>query len=126
MPRQVFNQVAAEELAANSDWPIVKFAEIMFLFPKTDDGDDDAYTYPIGDEFYAKGKNNVAKDAYKHTLERLATFQAFNPEAPLCSKYWKFKTELLTRGMNSWFVPSITPTTEGTPEESQTFAARLG
>ena len=126
MPRQVFNQDASEELAAASDWPIVKFAEIMFLFPKMDGGDDDAYPYPIGDEFYAMGKINVAKDAYKHTLERLATFQAFNPEAPLCSKYWKFKTELLTRGMNSWFVPSITPTTEGTPEETQTFAARLG
>jgi len=125
MPRQVFSEDESKELAKDSEWPVVKFAEIMFLFPKNEGGDEDAYPYAIGDEFYAMGKINVAKDAFRHTFERLATFQTFNPEAPLCEKYWKFKTELLTRGMNSWFVPSITPTTEGAPDEIKAFASRL-
>lgn len=125
MPQMVFSEEEAEELKKESEWPVVAFAEIMFLFPKGESEEDDTYPYAVGDEFYAMGKINVAKDAYKHTFKRLATFSAFNPEAPLCEKYWKFKTELLTRGMNSWFVPSITPTTEGTPDEIKIFAARL-
>lgn len=125
MPRQVFSEEEAKELSKESDHNVIKFAEILFIFPKGEKEDEDVYPYPIGDELYAMGKINVAKDAFKYTFERLATFQTFNPDSPICVKYWKFKTELLTRGMNSWFVPSITPTTEGTADEIQKFAARL-
>ena len=34
MPRQVFTEEEAKELAKNSDFNVVPFAEIIFLFPK--------------------------------------------------------------------------------------------
>ena len=125
MPRQVFTEEEAKELAKNSDFNVIPFAEIIFLFPKNDNADEDAFPFPIGDDFYALGKINVAKDAFKFTYKRLATFQLFNSTSPICIKVWKFKTELLTKGVHSYFVPSVTPTTEYSPEGIAEFASTL-
>ena len=99
---------AAKELEEDSEHEILEFAELTMNFPKPEGGDETAYPFPIGDEFYAMGRLDVSKGAYRNTYKRLARFAAFNPEVPLCKKLWTFKSELLTRGQVAWYSPSLT------------------
>jgi hypothetical protein len=124
IPRIVTTQQAADELAGNSSYGIVEFAEIILLIPQVGD-DDEAFPYPIGDSNYQLGRITVQKDAYRLTYKRLFTFQTFNPKVPVSSRMWKFGSELLTKGKYSWFVPTLTITKEAAPAEVAEFAARL-
>ena len=125
IPRIASNEEQKAAIEADSAFGTVEFAEIILLFPKPEDADDDLYPYPIGDDSYALGKINVAKDGYRCTFKRLATFSAFNPDMPLCAKLWKFKAELLTRGMNSWYVPSLQASKDDAPEDVKSFITRI-
>ena len=125
IPRIANTEEQKLAIEGDSVFGTIEFAEIILLFPKPKGADDDLYPYPIGDAYYALGKVNVAKDGYRCTYKRLATFSAFNPDMPLCAKLWKFKAELLTRGMNSWYVPSLQASTEDSPEDVKGFITRI-
>lgn len=125
IPRIANTEEQKLAIEGDSAFGTIEFAEIILLFPKPEGADDDLYPYPIGDDSYALGKINVAKDGYRCTFKRLATFSAFNPDMPLCAKLWKFKAELLTRGMNSWYVPSLQATKENAPEDVKSFITRI-
>jgi hypothetical protein len=125
IPRIASTQEVKEAIENDSAFGTIEFAEITLLFPKPEGADDDLYPFPIGDATYALGKVNVAKDGYRCTYKRLATFSAFNPDMPICAKMWKFRAELLTRGMNSWYVPSLQATTEDSPEDVKGFITRI-
>ena len=128
MPRLASTEEQKSEIDADSEYGTIEFAEVILLFPMPEDAGEDKqelYPYPIGDGAYALGKLNVAKDAYRCTFKRLATFSAFNPDFPLCAKLWNFKAELLTRGRHSWYVPSLTVSKEDAPEEVRTFVTRI-
>lgn len=125
IPRIANTEEQRKSIEDDSVFGTIEFAEITLLFPKPEGADDDLYPYPIGDGSYALGKVNVAKDGYRCTYKRLATFAAFNPDMPLCAKLWKFKAELLTRGMNSWYVPSFQATVDDSPEDVKGFITRI-
>jgi len=125
MPRLASTEEQKLEIDADSEYGTIEFAEVILLFPMREGADEELYPYPIGDGSYALGKLNVAKDAYRCTFKRLATFSAFNPELPLCAKLWHFKAELLTRGRHSWFVPSLTVSKGNSPEDVKTFITRI-
>jgi len=125
IPRIANTEEQKLAIEGDSAFGTIEFAEIILLFPKPEGADDDLYPYPIGDDSYALGKINVAKDGYRCTFKRLATFSAFNPDMPLCAKLWKFKAELLTRGMNSWYVPSLQASKEDASEAVKSFITRI-
>lgn len=108
IPRIAYTPEEMQALAAQSDYEMLEFAEITLMFkqPKGSENED-AYPYPIGDFQYAIGKINVAKDAYRQTYKRLATFAAFNKSIPLQSKLWNFQSSLMTKGKYSWYTPSL-------------------
>ena len=125
MPRLAWGEEEKAAIEADSEFGTIEFAEITLLFPMPEGADEEIYPYPIGNEQYALGKLNVAKDAYRCTYKRLATFSAFNPDTPLCEKTWKLKAELLTRGRHSWFVPSLTVSKDKSPEDVSSFVTRI-
>jgi len=106
--RVAYTEEASKELIADSEHEVIEFADITMLFPRPEGGDEAAYPFPIGDQFYSMGKLDVSKGAYRNTFKRLARFAAFNPDVPLVQKLWTFKTELLTRGQVAWYSPSLT------------------
>ena len=102
MPRIARSQEERDEIAKTSDYPMLEFADITMLFEKPDKTDvGAAYPFPIGDKLYALGRINVAKDAYRQTFKRLATFTLFNPETPPSTRYWDFTSSLISRGKYS-------------------------
>lgn len=108
IPRVAYSQEEADQIKANSEYDMLEFAEITLLFKKPEGSDNDAaYPFPIGDDNYAIGRINVAKDAYRQTFKRLATFAAFNPKALMQHRIWDFKSSLISRGKYSWFAPSL-------------------
>ena len=125
IPRIASTEEIKKAIEEDSAFGTIEFAEITLLFPKPEGADEDLYPYPIGDGSYALGKVNVAKDGYRCTYKRLVTFSAFNPDMPICAKMWKFKAELLTRGMNSWYVPSLQATNDDSPEDAKGFITRI-
>ena len=122
MPKIVATDAEAKELAANSNYEVTEFAEIILLIPQVGE-DDSLFPYPIGDKNYQIGRITVQKDAYRLTYKRLFTFQTFNPEVPVASRMWSFGTEVLSKGKYSWYVPTLSITKEPAPEEVAQFVA---
>jgi hypothetical protein len=124
MARMANTEAEARQLAAESDFDVIEVADIALLIPETE-GSGTTYPYPIGGVNYQIGKMTVQKDAYRMTFKRLFTFQALQPNVRLGSFFWKFGTELLTKGKYSWYVPTLSLTKEVVPDDVAAFAARL-
>lgn len=108
IPQVAYTQEDANRIEQNSEYEMLEFAEITLLFQQPEGNDDEAaYPFAIGDNNYAIGRINVAKDAYRQTFKRLATFAAFNPKASLQHRIWDFRSSLISRGKYSWFAPSL-------------------
>jgi len=127
MPRIASTIEEKEAIEAESEYGTIEFAEITLLIPKPDkEGPDEAvYPYPIGDEHFALGRINVAKDAYRMTYKRLATFSLFNEDLPVGHRLWTLKGEVMTKGKYSWFAPSLSITKNSPSDEVKTFISRL-
>ena len=110
MPKIANTAEQKHELGLASDWPLLEFAEITLLFQGGDDVE--TFPFPIGDDNYAMGRINVAKDAYRQTFKRLATFSVFNKTTPVHTRVWNFQSSSISRGKYSWFAPSLTITNE--------------
>ena len=117
IPQIAYSQEEADQIKATSEYDLLEFAEITILFKQPEGGDDAAYPFPIGDDNYAIGRLNVAKDAYRQTFKRLATFAAFNPDASLQHRLWDFKSSLISRGKYSWYAPSLS-VAQGEPTDA--------
>lgn len=105
VPRLAFSEDERAKLALDSEYSLLEFAEITLLFKGSDDSE--AFPYPIGSDFYAMGRINVAKDAYRQTFKRLYTFAQFNRKTPLHTREWNFKSTSISRGKYSWFAPQL-------------------
>ena len=122
IPQIAHSQKEADQIKANSEYEMLEFAEITLLFQQPEGNNDEAaYPFAIGDESYAIGRINVAKDAYRQTFKRLATFAAFNPKASLQHRIWDFKSSLISRGKYSWFAPSLAISQAEPTEEVKAF-----
>lgn len=122
IPQIAHSQEEADQIKANSEYDMLEFAEITILFKQPEGSDNDAaYPFPIGDDNYAIGRLNTAKDAYRQTFKRLATFAAFNPKASLQHRLWDFKSSLISRGKYSWFAPSLSIRQDEPTDEVKTF-----
>jgi len=127
IPRVAMSPERKEQLEAESDYPILEFADIVLLIEQPEDNEDEeAFAFPIGDKNYALAKLYVAKDAYRQTFKRIATFAAFNRTTSIQSIYWKFQTQLMEKGKYSWFVPSLTNTNDKAPEAVNEFLKTFG
>jgi len=120
MPQSANTEAEARELAAESNFEVLEFAEIVMLIPQPGD-DDTHFPYPIGNTNYQLGRLTVQKDAYRLTYKRLFTFATFNQTVPLSSRLWAFSSDLMSKGKYSWFVPSLSITKEETPAEVLAF-----
>jgi len=118
IPKIAYSKEEADRIAAKSEYGMLEFAEITLLF-KQPEGEDneEAYPFPIGDHQYALGRINVAKDAYRQTFKRLATFAAFNKAVPLQNRLWNFSSNIITKGKYSWYAPALSVSPE-TPDEA--------
>lgn len=119
IPRIANSQEEKVQLSLDSEYPILEFAEITLLFKGGDDAD--SFPFPLGDANYALGRINVAKDAYRQTFKRLATFAVFNKTTPIHERLWNFQSTAITRGKYSWFAPSLTITQDPPSEEVKGF-----
>jgi hypothetical protein len=120
MPKIANTEAEARELATESDFEILEFAEIVMLIPQPGD-DDTHFPYPIGDTNYQIGRLTVQKDAYRLTYKRLFTFATFNQNVALSARLWAFSSDLMTKGKYSWYVPSLSITKEETPADVLAF-----
>ena len=127
MPRIAQTEEQKAAIEADSEFGTIEFADITLLIPKPDkeDVDEAAYPYPIGDEYFALGRINVAKAAYRMTYKREATFSLFNSELPVSHRLWTLKSEVMTKGKYSWFAPSLTITKNEPSEEVINFVSRI-
>jgi hypothetical protein len=122
IPQIAYSQKEADDIKATSEYDMLEFAEITILFKQPEGSDNDAaYPFPIGDDNYAIGRLNTAKDAYRQTFKRLATFAAFNPKASLQHRLWDFKSSLISRGKYSWFAPSLSIRQDEPTDDVKTF-----
>ena len=124
MPKFASTQAEANELASQSSYEVIEFAEIVLLIPQVGE-DDTLFPYPIGETNYQIGRITVQKDAYRLTYKRLYTFQSFNPTVQVASRLWNFGTELMSKGKYSWYVPTLTITKLEAPKEAVEFAKVL-
>jgi hypothetical protein len=124
MPKIVSTEEAAKQLASDSEYEVLEFAEIIMLIPQIGD-DDDLFPYPIGDANYQIGRITVQKDAYRLTYKRLFTFQTFNPTVSVATRLWNFGTELMSKGKYSWYVPTLSITKGEAPAQAIEFANRV-
>lgn len=115
IPRIANSSEEKQQLSLDSEYPILEFAEITLLFKGGDDPE--AFPFPLGKDNYAMGRINVAKDAYRQTFKRLATFAVFNKKTPIHKRLWNFQSTAITRGKYSWFAPSLTITNEEPSDE---------
>ena len=126
IPRMAFTQDESDAIASQSEYDMIEFAEITLLIKQPDGASEEAYPFPIGDHQYSIGKINVAKDAYRQTFKRLATFAAFNRSVPIHTRIWSFAANTLSRGKYTWVAPSLTVTNAAPPaavtEFLETFA----
>ena len=122
IPRVAYTQEEAHRIEMESEYDMIEFAEITLLFEQPKGNDDEAaYPFAIGDGNYAIGRINVAKDAYRQTFKRLATFAAFNPKASMQHRIWDFKSSLISRGKYSWFAPSLGISKEAPSDDVKAF-----
>tara|TARA_R100000005_G_C4994841_1_gene201775 strand:- start:1187 stop:1861 length:675 start_codon:yes stop_codon:yes gene_type:complete len=120
-------QEEADEIQKDSKYGVIEFAEITLLFEAPEENEnEEAYPLAIGDKFYALGRLNVQKDAYKMTYKRITTFAAFNPQARLSEYQWTLKSVLLQRGNLEWYAPSLTITKNHTDEAVINFIGGFG
>ena len=138
IPRIANSQEERDEIAKTSEYPILEFADITLAIEKPEKTNAAAaFPFPIGGKFYALGRINTAKDAYRQTFKRLATFTMFNPDTPPFTRYWDFVSTLISGGKYSWYAPSLSFTAPDedseseatgveTPEDIQKFAANFG
>jgi hypothetical protein len=111
IPRIAYTPEDMQAIASQSEYDMLEFAEITLMFKQPENCEnEEAYPFPIGNHQYAIGKINVAKDAYRQTYKRLATFAAFNKSVPLQNKLWNFESSLMTKGKYSWYAPSLSIT----------------
>ena len=126
LPRIAETEEEKKAIDANSEYGTIEFADIILLIPQPEGNEDEgAYTVPIGDEMFAIGKLNAAKDAYRQTYKRLATFSTFNPDTPVSQRKWTFTADLLTKGKHRCDAPSLTITKEEPSGEALEFVNRL-
>lgn len=125
VPKIAKNPEELAAISANTEYPIIEFAEIVFMIPPGNDDEPDhsVYQFPIAGKQWAIGKLNVQKDAYRQTFKRLATFQGLNPTVPFYAKQWNLSVGLMTKGKYSWWVPSLKATDESVSEEVVKFLA---
>ena len=124
--RIAYTKEERDEIGKDSKWNMLEFADLILMFFKPDDTDsEDAYPFVVGDKQYALGKINVAKDGYRQTFKRLATFSLLNPDVPLPSRVWTLSSSIIQRGKYSWYAPGLSITSEETPEEVQKFTANF-
>jgi hypothetical protein len=123
IPRFANTKEEADRLAAESDYEVLEFAELVILIPQVDGADEELFPYPIGDNNYQLGRLTVQKDAYRLTYKRLFTFQTFNPNLPVAARMWTFGTELMSKGKYTWYVPTLSVTKTETPAEVLAFVA---
>lgn len=116
IPKVVGTEAEARELAAESSYEVLEFAELVLLIPQPGE-DDTNFPYPIGDKNYQIGRLTVQKDSYRLTYKRLFTFHTFNRDIPISSRLWTFSSDLMTKGKYSWYVPSLVITKGPTPPE---------
>ena len=122
IPQVAYSQDEVHRLEMESEYELIEFAEITLLFKQPEKDDNEAaYPFVIGDSNYALGRINVAKDAYRQTFKRLATFAAFNPKASLQHRIWDFKSDLISRGKYSWFAPSLSISQDEPTEDVKAF-----
>ena len=119
VPRIANSAEEKHQLGLDSEYGMLEFAEITLLFKGNDDVD--TFPFPLGKENYALGRINVAKDAYRQTFKRLATFAVFNKTTPVHTRLWNFQSVAITRGKYSWFAPSLSITNEEPSKEVQQF-----
>ena len=119
VPRIAGSEAEKNQLALDSEYNLIEFAEITFLFEGNDDVE--VFPLPLGKKNYAMGRINVAKDAYRQTFKRLATFAVFNKNTPIHTRLWNLTSSAITRGKYSWFAPSLTITQSETSEEVVSF-----
>ena len=114
-------------LSAKTTYPIIEFAEIIFMIPPVgeEEPDHSVYQFPIAGKQWAIGKLNVAKDAYRQTFKRLATFQGLNPTTPFYAKQWNLSVGIISKGKYSWWAPSLKATDESVSEEIMSFLAQF-
>ena len=119
VPRIAGSEAEKNQLALDSEYNLLEFAEITFLF----EGDDDveAFPLPLGKKNYAMGRINVAKDAYRQTFKRLTTFAVFNKTTPIHTRLWNLTSSAITRGKYSWFAPSLAITQDEPSKEVISF-----
>ncbi len=125
IPRFANTKDEADKLAAESDYEVLEFAELVILIPQVEGADDELFPYPIGDNNYQLGRLTVQKDAYRMTYKRLFTFQTFNPTMPVAARQWLFGTELMSKGKYTWYVPTLSVTKQETPAEVLAFVANV-
>lgn len=106
VPRIANSDEERKDLESDSDYKFIEFAEITLLF-KGDHIDPEMFPLPIGKDYYAIGRINTAKDAYRQTFKRLYTFATFNKKTPLHTREWNFKSTLISRGKYSWYAPML-------------------
>lgn len=120
VPKIVNSEAEARELASESSYEVLEFAEIVMLIPQVGE-DDTHFPYPLGDKNYQIGRLTVQKDAYRLTYKRLFTFATFNKTVPISSRFWQFGTEPFSKGKYSWYVPTLSITKDEVPEEVAEF-----
>jgi hypothetical protein len=123
-PRIVGSLAEKRELERESEFKVIEFAEISLLIKGTED-DPEAFPLPIGKDYYAIGRMNVAKDAYRQTFKRLFTFNTFNPNVGIHTREWNFKSTALTRGKYSWYAPHLAVSSDESSKEAQEFVERF-
>ena len=124
MPKQAFTEAERDTLAANTDYPIIEYAEIVLLIPQVGNNDE-AFPHEIGGVNHQMARITVQKDAYRLTYKRLFTFQTFNPNISVMTRLWSFGSELMSKGKYSWYVPTLSITKESPSAEALEFAERL-
>jgi len=120
MPKIVNTEQEARELASESSYDVLEFAEIIMLIPQVGD-DDTNFPYPLGDTNYQIGRITVQKDAYRLTFKRLFTHATFNKDVPVSARFWSFATEQITKGKYTWYVPTLAFTKDEVPAEVTEF-----
>lgn len=127
IPKIAYSREDADRIAAESDYGMLEFAEITLLFKQPEGSDnEEAYPFPIGDHQYAMGRINVAKDAYRQTYKRLATFAAFNKTTPLQGRLWNFSAGIISKGKYSWYAPSLSVSQEAPDQAVVEFTQSFG
>jgi hypothetical protein len=127
VPLIAWTKQRAEEIALDSEYELIEFAEITMLIKQPEDStNEDAFPFPIGGSNYALGRINVSKNAYRSTYKCLATFAAFNKGVSLSGRIWTLKSSSMSKGKYSWFSPSLTITKNEPNAEVIDFLAGFG